>query len=209
MRYSLFTFLFAAATINAADDPLEVKTKDLRADVVYEAKDDKFWAWGGPVPLRSGQSGPSANLLSDKAFVGFILLAENFAQQIAEPKSEAGIAISVAVMSFSDKKKHTYTPWKDAVLKDELGNTYAQVRLNSNLIKRLKVVEEVTRIDSGAEAADILLFEKPVAKATKFTLSLRGKNVDSPSDLVIRFTRKDLEAAAELDKKNAELDKKK
>lgn len=192
-----FTCLSAAAQ----DKPVEVKDADRKDGVVYESEAGKLSKWEGPVPLRAGKLGPQIALRCDEILIGFVMLSEAVCNELSLPNSDSGIGFYVKIGSLSDEKKQSYVPWRGAVLTDELGNKYSQTAVQPAVGKAMKLAQEKTRIDSGRDVFDILIFEKPVAKAKKFTLKLPGKNVGVDPDFNFSFTREDVLAAQKVGKK--------
>ncbi len=92
----------------------------------------------------------------------------------------------------SDTKMLTFQPFRlqEVSLTDEYGNSYASLRSREPPFSSLAK----TNVRPGGETLDQLVFEQPVDKATKFTLTLDAANFGHGGKVHVKFTRDEYEA---------------
>jgi hypothetical protein len=189
-------------------EPVEVPAKELKPDVVYQVrlanKTAKFFRYADTIPfLPEGGAVkmPGCVLWLDDVQLDLAAVPLKEARKMGNfTTEELGIAILTSPKGLSDSKKRTYTRWSRLVLVDDIGNKYDQMKLPETP-KEFKLTPGNTRIDGEGFCCDLLVFEKPVAKAKTFTLQLPGKNLDLEKDFTVSFTAEDLKRAEEYNEK--------
>jgi hypothetical protein len=100
---------------------------------------------------------------------------------------------ALMVQDTSSEKSIEFRGWGSnpakalAFLKDDLGNQYkvADLGATSQFPGKIKTVS----VSPGKGVVELLPFQMPGAKASSFTLTLKGQNVGEDRDLVVQFTR--------------------
>jgi hypothetical protein len=109
------------------------------------------------------------------------------------PTRDRYLQCALSVTNKSSDKNLEFRGWASnpsaaaAFLKDDLGHEYklADLGATSQYSGKIKTLS----VSPGKGAVELLLFEIPRAKASSFTLTLKGKNVGEERDLVIQFPR--------------------
>jgi hypothetical protein len=193
----------------AAEEPVEIPTKEVKSDVIYQVREAKeklrLFRYTGAVPLLpigADRSAPSCTLmLNDLYFVVALMPISEVKRAGEVANDDVGIALFVSPTSASDTQKRHYTRWSKLTVCDELGNKYEQIRFKTEPPKEFKLAGEKTRIDGDRMCFDLLVFERPVAKAKSFSITFPGKNLELDRDLAVSFTTDDLKSAEGLAKK--------
>lgn len=104
-----------------------------------------------------------------------------------------GIAVIMHFAAPTDTKKVTYRRWTNAVMKDDLGNKYTQIRWASEKLF-VNFDGDQIRLDGRKEVVkEMLCFEKPVAKAAVLRIVLPGENLGLSVPIKLEVTTKVLE----------------
>lgn len=109
------------------------------------------------------------------------------------PTRDWYLQCSLSVINKSSEKDLEFRGWGSnpsaaaAFLKDDLGHQYklADLGATSQFAGKIKTAS----VSPGKGVVELLPFEAPRAKASSFTLTLKGKNVGEERDLVLQFSR--------------------
>lgn len=135
----------------------------------------------------------------DRVIVSVALVPVKVTADAVPVGSEVGFALLVMPMCSGETRKAEYTRWRKLVIKDEFQNEYKQIRMTSEA-GLVDLSGETTRIDGRENSVvDLLVFERPVKKATQFTLDLSGDNLGFQSPIRVKFTRDTLDAVERVD----------
>lgn len=113
------------------------------------------------------------------------------------PSKESHAWIKLRITNTSDKALRYYDPWcgKDftlkrdfASLRDDVGNAYPRITFGFSQIPNGQLKSR-TRVEPEGSIVDILVFDAPVAKAERFTLTMPGENVGERGVFTLRFQR--------------------
>jgi hypothetical protein len=108
--------------------------------------------------------------------------------------TDKAVRIVLTIRNNSQTKKIDYSSWRgnfrsDSTFKDNLGNTYKGIEFGITAI--VGAVSSSASIHPGDTITDIIVFERPVDKATSFTLELKGENVGAKTDLKLTLNKAD------------------
>jgi len=109
------------------------------------------------------------------------------------PTRDWYLQCALTVINKSSEKDLEFRGWGSnpsaaaAFLKDDLGHQYklADLGATSQFPGKIKTAS----VSPGKGVVELLPFEVPRAKASSFTLTLKGKNVGEERDLVLQFSR--------------------
>lgn len=105
--------------------------------------------------------------------------------------------VRLRITNLSDTKLLNYDPWCGSGIQfagiptvtDEHGNTYGAYREPFSA-RAAGFLGHLTRVDPGKSVDDTFAFERPVERATEFTIRLPGQAVGAPSaNVTYRFPR--------------------
>jgi hypothetical protein len=132
-------------------------------------------------------------MIEDVILKGTVVPSKAVAMGAGEPvDGPAGMSVAV-MMLCHDKKKREYARWTGAVLKDDRGNTYKQVRYQKS--SWMSTVEGKTARLDGNVVMDVFFFPEPDSKAKEFFLELPGENVGVSTPFKIKFTAETVKTA--------------
>lgn len=108
-----------------------------------------------------------------------------------KPETENVIRINIEIYNRSGTRRINYDSYVSMTgigtdLKDEFGNVMPQRNAWSKY-----ETGHGGRMDPGQSASDLIVFEMPIAKAEKLTLTLRGRNIEADTDLHFTFKKAD------------------
>lgn len=109
------------------------------------------------------------------------------------PTRDWYLQCALTVINKSSEKDLEFRGWASnpsaaaASLKDDLGHQYklADLGATSQFAGKIKTAS----VSPGKGVVELLPFEVPRARASSFTLTLKGKNVGEKRDLVLEFSR--------------------
>ena len=115
------------------------------------------------------------------------------------------LQFAVVIQNESETRKATYKSWchwldGNAAVKDELGNTYARVTFG---LHRPAGRVDQDLVYPGKKLLDVLVFERPVDKASELTVELPGSNISKSGVMTFRFPRESWVTAKEVEQADA------